>query len=72
MGSFILKLSHLNIIHQVFKALIAEPGYRRARVTVFLSGVCTIAVIVLRYICYVFIGFSIFKIKIDQDFKILI
>ena len=56
----------------MFKALIAEPGYRRARVTVFLSGVCTIAVIVLRYICYVFIGFSIFKIKIDQDFKILI
>ena len=40
--SFILKLFHLDIIHQAFLVLIAVPVCFRARVTVFLSTVCNI------------------------------
>ena len=40
MCSLILKLSHSNIIHQVFLVLIAVPVCLRAGVTVFRSGVC--------------------------------
>ena len=40
--SLILKLSHLNIIHQLLVVFIAVPVSLRAVLTVFLSSVCTV------------------------------